>query len=332
MTDKDKDLLWHWNLVKEQAGTSPTAADYAQNEIDKIQSKYKEEKPAKARELVFGSGSDQVHAAPKEIVLKDGTVLTLQETIEDEQTGVVYHKYTMDVMGEQHEYIFTEMFRGMTAGNGRPTGAAGSKIEAAIHPKPKQRQLTEYEKELLRQLNLAGLAATYYGAALPFQDTSAGNCYTFAINHLPYTGTGAGPDGLNPGKLSGYTIDYTAPLKVSSVANAVIADMNKLGGQARVIGSAGEAILSDEYRIAVRVGTKPYTDALVNGEMVPLYEYHFMVQNDDGGWSEKHSTGVSIHHDSGKTPDTLSWNLRIGNTTPNYYDSDIVYLAITRPK
>ena len=138
------------------------------------------------------------------------------------------------------------------------------------------------------------------------------NCYAFAIGM---------ESNAQPGWASGKKIDYSKPYSVETVASYVISDLNALGRSGRIIDGVDGKILSNERRIAVRVGTKPIKDNDGN----TFYDYHFMVQNSDGTWSEKHgSFQTSIHHESGN-PDNIAWTLG----DEEYYDSEIIYMALT---
>ena len=141
------------------------------------------------------------------------------------------------------------------------------------------------------------------------------NCYAYAI--------GGVSESINPGCYSGISLDYFNSLE--TVASAVEADMKALGRSIRRIDGPYAPVKTNEYRIALRVGSKPYGYAIIDGQYVPLNDYHFMVQTDSGRWAEKHgSMGASVLHNIGETPDTISWDLY----TAGYYDSDIIYYAI----
>lgn len=141
--------------------------------------------------------------------------------------------------------------------------------------------------------------------------TDPQNCYTYAINMK---------GSFDPGSQSG--TKPVADNDVDAVANAVIADLNSLGRSARIIDGPNAPIYDNEYRIALRVGTKPFKHV----GNIPLYDYHFMVQTATGQWAEKHGTeGESILHPHGLTPDELPWVLY----GEEYYDSKIIYIAIS---
>ena len=137
-------------------------------------------------------------------------------------------------------------------------------------------------------------------------------CYAYAI----------GSDvNEQPGRRSG-RLPKNADVK--DYANAVIADLKTMNRSARIISSSTATIQNNEYRIALRVGTKPIPEFFEKGYIV--YDYHFMVQTDSGQWAEKHGIGGdSILHEEGLTPDSIPWT--IGDNP--YYDSEIIYLAIS---
>lgn len=165
-------------------------------------------------------------------------------------------------------------------------------------------------------LGLTGCSSSSFGAARAYKSVKGGpntpNCYAYAIGLNR---------AINPGNLSGKNPKFN---DVDAVASAVISDLKAIGRSARKISGVNASIKSNEYRIALRCGKKPYANDIYGR---PLYDYHFMVQHNDGRWSEKHGTrGNSILHASGKNPNNISWDL--GNLI-NYYNSKIIYLAIT---
>ena len=153
------------------------------------------------------------------------------------------------------------------------------------------------------------------GAAKPFNNVQGGpnspNCYAYAIGEKKAT---------NPGQASNTNIKIN---DVQSVAKGVENDMKAKGRSVRRIVGPNDKIYENEYRIALRVGTQPF-GVYSNGTLA--YDYHFMVQTNTGGWAEKHGTGGdAILYDSELTPDTIPWTL--GGY--NYYDSEIIYFAIS---
>ncbi len=142
------------------------------------------------------------------------------------------------------------------------------------------------------------------------------NCYAYAIGVIS--------KGINPGYYSGISLGPFNSLE--TVASAVEADMKALGRSIRRIDGPYAPVNANEYRIALRVGEKPFAYSITtDGQYVFFNDYHFMVQTDSGRWAEKHgSMGASVLHNIGETPDTIAWTL--DNT--GYYDSDIIYYAI----
>ena len=172
----------------------------------------------------------------------------------------------------------------------------------------------------MSRLATKGYYDTFYGAAKKYKKVWGGygtvNCYSYALGFKKVS---------QPGLKSGERIPMmnTAP-SVEDVSRAIIEDVYADGRWARIISGPNAPILEDEYRIAVRVGTEPYGE---DDDGNALYDYHLMVQHSDGRWSEKNGQGGdSIVHKQGETPDTLSWDLM---DIEGYYDSDIIYLAVT---
>jgi len=166
------------------------------------------------------------------------------------------------------------------------------------------------------------------GCAAPYNEVKGSddpndpNCYSFAI-------------GSNVNEQPGYTSglfpnDYS---DVYDVGASVEADLIAKGYTVRKISGPNAKVYANEYKIALRVGTKPcsyyYIETLDGLVAYALYDYHFMRQTDTGQWAEKHGYGGdSILWDVGMTPDTIPWTL---NGVP-YYDSDIIYYAIGKGK
>ena len=150
--------------------------------------------------------------------------------------------------------------------------------------------------------------ARLYGNAGSHREVKGGwgstNCYGYAIG-LDYV--------LQPGEKSGNKITANQVSNVGIVAFRIMDDIKAMGGSARIISLDGE-IGPDEYRIAVRCGER---------------DYHVMVQNNDGTWSEKHgNAGDSLQHEIGWTPDQDTWDMNEGD---GYYDSDVIYIAVKAP-
>ena len=163
-------------------------------------------------------------------------------------------------------------------------------------------------------------AEVSYGAAQPFKEAKGGersnspNCYSYAIGYYNKS--------YNPGEFSGKP--YIASL--SSVASSIEEDMKTLGRSVRRLNSYNSSIKDNEYRIALRVKSFPFTKDRT-GQIYFDWDYHFMVQTATGAWAEKHGPGGdALVHEIGETPETISWDRgnRIG-----YYDSEIIYFAIS---
>ena len=140
----------------------------------------------------------------------------------------------------------------------------------------------------------------------------APNCYGYAIGDGGYD---------NPGDDSGTKVENN---NVYSVAKGVIKDFEAAGRSIRVISGAKDKMNDNEYRIALRVGTKPL-ETYESGD--ERYDYHFMVQTSTGQWAEKHGQGFdSVLWDADLTPDEIPWT----NGGREYYDSEIIYFAIQK--
>ena len=155
------------------------------------------------------------------------------------------------------------------------------------------------------------------GAARPYtsvpgsNNPNSPNCYAYAIGS-----TKNEQPGVRGNRIPTRWND------VYDVGKSVEADFKAMNRSIRRIDSPNEKIYANEYKIALRVGTKP---CAFNIYGQPIYDYHFMVQTSTGQWAEKHGIGGdSILWDEGLTPDTIPWTL---NGNP-YYDSEIIYYAI----
>ena len=156
------------------------------------------------------------------------------------------------------------------------------------------------------------------GAAKPYvdmpgsNDATSPNCYAYAIGS---------PVNEQPGGTSG-----RIPTKwndVNDVGKSVEADLKAKGYTVRKISGPDAKVYDNEFKIAFRVGTKPYAYDSYTGQL--YYDYHFMRQTNTGQWAEKHGYGgSSILWDTGMTPDTIPWTL---GGMP-YYDSAIIYYAV----
>ena len=134
------------------------------------------------------------------------------------------------------------------------------------------------------------------------------NCYTFAIGYKEERA-------LDPRQIRNKDLSPTAPVR--ALAKEVCADMEYMGRHGRILNSIDDEILENEYRIALRIDTSG------------TFDYHFMVQNFDGRWAEKKGIEYdSVLHEFGWTPENLPWE-HYYNGEIRYYDSEIIYIAIT---
>lgn len=168
-------------------------------------------------------------------------------------------------------------------------------------------------------LDFLGVPWTDVGAAQPYvemqgsEDETSPNCYAYAIGSS---------ENEQPGKKSGRI--PTQYYDVNDVGASVEADLKAMGYTVRKVCGPDSLVYENEFKIALRVGTRPFAIDYGTGKL--LFDYHFMRQTDTGQWAEKHGcAGDSILWDEGMTPDTIPWSL--GNIT-NYYDSPIIYYAV----
>ena len=160
-----------------------------------------------------------------------------------------------------------------------------------------------------------GAAAEYVEVPGSF-DKNDPNCYSFAIGS---------PVNEQPGAASNRIPKRT--YDVYDVGESVKADLRAKGYTVRQIAGANSKVYSNEFKIALRVGTKPFACVYTFGRYDFKYDYHFMAQMSDGAWAEKH--GISENSNCwpvGETPDTIPWTL---GGVP-YYDSPIIYYAVGR--
>lgn len=163
----------------------------------------------------------------------------------------------------------------------------------------------------MRNQQFVGSAAAYKyipGSTNP----NSPNCYAYAIGSTTNEQPG-GASGVFPKQWN----------NVNDVGKSVEADLKVKGYTVRKISGPNSRVASNEFKIALRVGTKPYGYNPYTGEK--FYDYHFMRQTNTGQWAEKHGIGgESVLWDAGMTPDTIPWTL----CDKPYYDSDIIYYAV----
>lgn len=151
------------------------------------------------------------------------------------------------------------------------------------------------------------LASTSYGGAWAYtSETSQNiNCYGYASRFNGF---------LNPGDVYAVYGLLTAGDSASKVASYVLQDLGRAYRQSRIISSSTDAINSDEYRIALRVGNQQ-----------DIYDYHFMLQTSSGSWCDK--PGSTPSRNLGYiNPSTYSWDL--GTAITNFYNSSTIYIAV----
>ncbi len=137
--------------------------------------------------------------------------------------------------------------------------------------------------------------------------------------------------GADPGGISGITgtRNEDGSYNFEKMQSAIIADVEKMGRSIRVIDGPNALIYENEYRIAFRVGLDPLC---FDDPTHMSYDYHFMVQTATGQWADKHgTTSIIALHPYGMTPNVILWEMyNIDNSHYGYYNSAIVYFAITR--
>lgn len=137
------------------------------------------------------------------------------------------------------------------------------------------------------------------------------NCYSYVIGEN-YS--------LDPGEKSNTSIEIT---DVESVAKAVESDMKCYGYKIRRISGYDAEIYDNEYRIALRTGKWEGIER--------IGDYHFMIQVNTGQWAEKHGKeGNTILWGHGWNPENIYWLYVNRDGKKYYYDSEIIYFAISK--
>lgn len=170
--------------------------------------------------------------------------------------------------------------------------------------------------------DFATLLTSEYGNAWLYTAVNSAsiNCYGYAVN-VPWA--------WNPGdgdnKSNVYDPKYFTDVNYTS--SLVVSDGNSnplyLKSPWKKLSSRTAAVTAEEHRIAFRVG---WIDANNNGVVdlnADLVDYHFMLQNSTGKWSEKHGQQPSINT-AISDPSAFSWDL---GTYKNFYNSSTVYIA-----
>lgn len=104
---------------------------------------------------------------------------------------------------------------------------------------------------------------------------------------------------------------------IYTVANATVSRFNdeNTGRTIRLITNYNTPtfpIASNEYRVALRITTSQ--------RIAPRFDYHFYIQLDDGSWAHKQGSQASA---------TLGYINPSTSTWLNYYDSEVVYFAVS---
>jgi RHS repeat-associated protein len=155
----------------------------------------------------------------------------------------------------------------------------------------------------------------YYGSALPYIEyKSSGmppNCYGYSIARFSDLYL------LQPGQLSTGQLLNERLSDISLVEGKIFDDFEEWGRSIRRIGGANAPINSNEYRIALRVITNK------TANIFGTYDYHFIVQTNDGRWASKSRYEPSVLLPFDINPSNYSWY--------GIYDSEIRYYAVTLP-
>ena len=116
-----------------------------------------------------------------------------------------------------------------------------------------------------------------------------------------------------------YPDDIEKRSDVESVAKAIEADFERMGRGCRRIESYDSPIGPDEYRVALRV-----REGNCSGLDEWIWDYHFMVQDENGYWKDKHGEYGEVEYHEEVDPYQISWDL---NGQIEYYNSPIIYFA-----
>lgn len=131
------------------------------------------------------------------------------------------------------------------------------------------------------------------------------NCYLYALG-VTVAPAQPGDDGL--------TMYYNE--SVQSVATKVQADVALRNRSIHVIDGPYGHVNDNEYRFCMRVGNHGRYD----------YDYHFWLQTSTGEWCDKAGWYNAATLKGDVNPTNEIWNQ---GSNYNYYDSDIIYFAIT---
>lgn len=175
-----------------------------------------------------------------------------------------------------------------------------------------QKILDEIDQKQNNSTNRVKRSDSDFGAAWAYKSETSRkiNCYGYSSRFNAF---------LNPGDISyqsGSPISNGEKASVDKVANYVIADLTRAYRNGRVIASATDSINSNEYRIAVRVGNQQ-----------GVYDYHFMLQCNNGAWCDKPGQTPSRYLGF-IDPSKYSWDL--GTYIKNFYNSNTIFIAVQK--
>ena len=99
----------------------------------------------------------------------------------------------------------------------------------------------------------------------------------------------------------------------ATMVNWIIGEISPYAN-VRAIGNKNSSVNSNEYRIAFRVGKKPKLNMeWGKPEGYIIQEYHFIMQNNTGGWAHKLNTSPSVYlGDINPDNNSTAWSYPIG--------------------
>lgn len=180
-----------------------------------------------------------------------------------------------------------------------------------------------------------------FGDAPDYYDTNSAilNCFGYALRKTDewiniYNATGV----INFGN-----IQVDEQYFQNTIVPAVIYTIeDQLFYSVRQLSSFDDAVYSNEYRIALRIGdiysTSNYHIFYPSGEnRYSTDDFHFMIQLEDGNWASKPGQLQSEELPLGLYIDNSNWNKNLIYITPvdffeNFYNSTTVYFAISHSK
>jgi hypothetical protein len=207
-------------------------------------------------------------------------------------------------------------------GNQFTVGELKAKTNVVLPDSPNANVTPNITIQLAPHNDIVKPLASAYGNAWPYSAVTSVsvNCYGYSVKAPFFWNPGDG-DGVSNVYDTGY---FTNP---SVGAALVVKDGNtnslyfKPGW--KILSSRTAAVTDEEHRIAYRVG---WIDINGNGKVdigTDIVDFHFMLQNSTGNWSEKHGKSASINTNI-SDPSTFSWDL---DGYKNFYNSSTVYIA-----